>query len=135
MRPRTLDERDQAILNERQNALNQRTEIKSGDFVRFADGTLRQVSHVWKDENEQPEGIQTSTSHGKGDSSFYLGKGYMSFSGGLFTSVPASTFTRSNETLTSGAWFFHHDYACAGGGIQVEVSLPLWLCSEIAPSY
>ena len=131
-----LDERDEKILIERQAALNARSAaIKSGDFVRFADGKILQVSHVWLDGNDQPEAVQTSVSHGHKDSSFYLGQGYMSFSGGLFSSIPASKFIRTREAMVSGAWFFHHDYACAGGGKQVQVILPVWECSEQSPSY
>ena len=76
MRPQ-FDERDRAILEARSNAFHQHTTPQVGDFVIFADGTERRISHNWGDE------VQTSD-----DGSFYLGDGYMSFAGSLYTSIP-----------------------------------------------
>jgi hypothetical protein len=121
-----MDERDTEILNVRQAAFLARTEPKQGDFVRFADGTLRRISHVWFDENGKASHIQTS--HG---GTFYVGEGYMSYSSGaLFSSIEAGKFTRTGEIIAGRAWFFHHDLACAGGGVDVIVNCPVWECSE-----
>ena len=77
-----LDLHDSEILNARVTRLLYVESPKQGDFVRFADVVLRRISHVWLDENGSPDSIQTSDG-----GSFYLGDGYLSFSGSLFTSV------------------------------------------------
>lgn len=118
-----MDDRDLEILIDRQAKLSAIKEIKQGDYVRFADGIERRVSHVWYD-----GGIQTSAG-----GSWYLGEGYMSFSGSLFPIVPAETMRRTEEKKPGSAWFFHHDYAVRDGGIPVMVNCAVWECSEPAP--
>jgi hypothetical protein len=113
-----LDERDRAILDERVAAFNATTEIREGDFVRFADGVLRQVSYVW------PGGAQTSDG-----GSFYLGNGYVNMSGTLYPSIPADTLTLTDETMPAYVWFFHHDSHTAGNSVHVQVTFRVWTCS------
>jgi hypothetical protein len=125
-----LDERNQKILSDRQSAFLSDSTIKSGDFVRFVDGTLRRVSHVWTDARNKPDSIQTSTG-----GSFYIGNGYMSFSGGLYSGVDFAQFTRTDETMHGRCWFFDHDHARAGGGVEVEVLCPVWNCAELPEVY
>lgn len=121
-----MDERDTQILNERQAAFLARTEPKQGDFILFKDGTYKRIAHVWKDENDNPAYIQP-TEHEK-SGGFYLGCGYMSFSGSLDDGIPAEKFTRTNEYRLGHAWFFHHDFAYRDNGVNVIVSCPVWEC-------
>jgi hypothetical protein len=123
-----LDEKNKEILKIRQAAFLNRKVIKSGDFIHFPDGEYRRATHVWTDKNNQPEGIQTTIKNGA-DSSFYMGEGYMSFSGSLDPSIPYSTMTRTNATKEGNAWFFDHDWARANGGVYVKVLCPVWECS------
>ena len=123
-----LDERDQKIMDERQAAFLARTEPKQGDFIRFKDGTVKRIAHVWTDENGKATHIQPTMYNG--DSSFYMGEGYMSFSGSLNPSIDAAKFTRTNEIMQGWAWFFHHDFATAHNGIDVLVNCPVWECAE-----
>jgi len=125
----TLDERDQTIFEERQAAFMARTEPKQGDFIRFRNGTIKRIAHVWTDQEGRAESIQPTMY--KGDSSFYLGEGYMSFSGSLNSGIDASRFTRTNETMLGAAWFFHHDLARASNGVSVQVTCPVWYCNEV----
>lgn len=123
----TLDERDTAILNTRQAAFLACQEPKQGDFIRFADGTIKRIAHVWPDEQNRAEWIQPTD--GKGDAgSFYLGEGYMSYSGSLNQGIDANRFTRANETMQGRCWFFHHDFARANGGVYVQINCPVWNC-------
>jgi len=122
----TLDERDSKILAERAAAFASRREIKVGDFVHFADGTLLRVTHVWE---KGLHSFSIQTERGNGDSSFYLGKGYMEFSGSLRPGIPFSTLTRTNRTVKGSCWFFHHDHARAHNGVRVQVDCPVWDCS------
>jgi hypothetical protein len=123
-----LDERDAAILAERQAAVLSRPEgdgPQQGDVVEFRDGTRRRVAHRW------PESVQT----GDLRASYYLGKGYMSYSGSLFASVPLAAFTLTGRTSQETAWFFHHDWARAHNGVDVVVDVPVWTCDADAPRH
>jgi len=119
--PLRFDSRDQDILDERQAAYLKGDGPMVGHWVRFADGVMRRISYIWPDE---PPSIQTSDG-----GNWYLGKGYMSFSGGLYRSVPSTTFRRTDEIKYGRAWFFHHDYPRAFGGVDVTVPCPVWECT------
>lgn len=119
-----FDERDQKILDERLAAFAEREGPQTGHYVRFADGTMRRISHVWDWEGCDDPSVQTSDC-----GSWYFGEWYMSFSGSLYKGIPASTLARTNETKPGRAWFFHHDYRSAHNGVDVMVDLPVWECS------
>jgi hypothetical protein len=118
----TLDDRDQAILTARVAAFDPTEGPRVGDYIDFADGVTRQISYVW------PDDVQTSDS-GRN----YLGNGYMSFSGGLYTPVPTKTLTLTETTRETSAWFFHHDHRTAYNGVNVRVSMRVWISSAKAP--
>src|SRR5438309_10692209 len=107
MRPPTFDERDEAILCERTEALNKRDGPRIGDFVIFADGIERRISYIWGFENQdgfwsaRPDSVQTSDG-----GSYYLGEGYVSMSGSLYTSVPIGTLADTGERKAGQVWFF-----------------------------
>lgn len=117
-----LDDRDKAILAMRVAAFDPMDCPRVGDYVDFADGVTRQISYVW------PDDVQTSDG-----GSFYLGEGYMSFSGSLYTSVPTETLTLTESTRKASAWFFRHDYWAAQNGVHVPVLMRVWMCSAKAP--
>jgi hypothetical protein len=123
-----LDERDAAILAERQAAFLSRSGVvgpQQGDVVEFRDGTRRRVAYAW------PESVQT----GRLRASYYLGRGYMSHSGSCFRSVPRDAFAPTDRTSWESAWFFHHDHRSAHNGVDVLVDVPVWTCGADAPSH
>jgi hypothetical protein len=117
-----FDELDAELLWERYGLFQHDPKPRCGDFVRFACGTLRRISHIW------PDGVQTSAG---GD--WYLGHGYVSFSGALYTSVPLSTLVRTDETREGRFWFFHHDRPGAGRGVGFCKDCRVYTCSVPAP--
>ncbi len=90
----------------------------------FADGIERRISHVWEGESVQTSG------EGYG---YYLGDGYVSFSGSLFRGVHPSTLTDAGETREGRVWFFHHDHAQAHNGVEGVATFRVFRCSESAP--
>lgn len=121
-----MDTRDLEILKTRQAAILACDGIGQGDLIRFTDGVIMTVAHVWEDHHIQPAFLFAG--------SLYLGNGYMSFSGSLEDGIDFSHFTPTNETMTGGrVWFFHHDYATAGGGIDVQVKRKVWNCDTKSP--
>lgn len=113
-----LDERDRVILDERTAALDKHPGIRVGDFVRFADGATRRVSYLW------PHGAQTSDG-----GSYYLGHGYVSMSGSLYSPVKLDTLTLTRETRPGAVWFFHHDHFTAHNGVHANIPFRLYECS------
>lgn len=109
VRPK-FDERDQAILDERVTAWNKRTGPRVGDWIRFADGMVCQVSHLWPGSAQYTYG-----------GSFYLGDGYQSYSGGLESGIPLESLTLTDETKPGTVWFFHHDFHTGHNGVNATV--------------
>lgn len=121
-----LDDRDQVILRDRQEARDKRRgEMMQGDFVRFSDGSIRIISHVWDD------GVQTS----KGGSIFLCSTGGGSFSGSLDTSTPKELFTLSEDRMEGHFWFFHHNSSGAGRGKNCKVECQVWDCASLPPKF
>jgi hypothetical protein len=57
----------------------------------------------------------------------------MEYSGGLESSIPMDKFSRTQETMSAPAWFFHHDDVRAHNGIDIMVNCPVWECDAPAP--
>ena len=110
-----LDERDAAIFSERFHAYQDIHGPRVGDFVRFADGRLERISHIWND------GVQTSES-----GSFYLGKGYCSFSGSLNPLIPSAELEYRADHKRGPVWFFHHDHWRASNGVHASMDFRVY---------
>lgn len=119
MRPR-FDDRDARIVAERCAAWDQRQGPRVGDFVQMKDGSLRRFTHDWGDD------IQT-TLNGSNDSSFYLGSGFMDFSGGLDSAIPKGELTPLPFARKGSCWIFHHDHREAHNGVHTEVNCRVYM--------
>lgn len=120
-----LDDRDRLILRERMAAHEAGDGPQVGDFVTFAGGTRRRLSRLW------PDGFQTSD---VGSGSYYLGPGYVSYSGGLYTACPIDSLTYANSHAIGMVWFFHHDDHRAHNGVEAVGSFRMWDCGLEAPT-
>jgi len=121
----TLDERDAAILRERMLMLDSIAGPRVGDYVRFPDGKMLRISYMWDD------AFQSSNDGG----GWHLGRGCMSYSGGLFPSRPTTQLTRTNETKEGLCWFFHHEYAAAHCGVWTTAPFRVYQCSADNPEW
>jgi len=120
-----LDARDMEILSRRAAAFASHETPKTGDFLEFADGIKRRISHVWFDEK-----IQTSD-----DGSWYLGDGYMSFSGALYQSIPIEALSLKGEKRLGSCWFFHHNHQAAHNGVNAVIPCQVWTTELTAASH
>lgn len=118
MRP-TFDERDAELTRKRLALMNQVEGPRVGDWVDFADGVSRRISYMW------PDSVQTSN-EGYG---FYLGPGYVSFSGTLYRGVPPDTLTPTGETREGRVWLFHHGHTQAHNGVETSAPFRVFKCS------
>lgn len=125
----TFDDTDRAMLAERQTALDEIEGPRVGDFVEFACGTVRRVSHIWAWDDEPTATHSIQTSDG---GSFHLGVGYVSFSGGLRPGIPRGTLTDTGRTRDGSVWFFHHNRWAASNGVDTVATFRVFACSEVA---
>jgi len=112
-----FDAEDAAILKIREQAFNAVDGPRVGDFLRTSEGMLR-FTHDWGDS------IQTTVTAKHpcyGDASFYLSDGYASFSGSLAPSISKELLANTGETEEGCFWFFHHNWAGAGNGVDFRI--------------
>jgi hypothetical protein len=108
---------DAEILKQYQRAFDLVPGPRVGDFLRTSDGMLR-FTHDWG------EDIQTTVKAKHpcyGDSSFYLGEGYASFSGSLDPAISKTLMRDTGETAEGSFWFFHHGFQGAGRGVNFRI--------------
>ena len=108
------DGKDYEILDHRLSKWNENKGPRVGDWCLMLDGTERRFTHDWGDS------IQTTYSK-QGGGSFYLGDGYMSYSGSLDPAIQKDCFQLTRETRNARVWFFHHDFWGAGRGVEFTV--------------
>jgi hypothetical protein len=109
----TLDDRDLGILHQRALAYDKIPGPRIGDWVRWAGGSYARFCHDWGD--------QLQTTDGPNGGSFYLGDGYISYSGGLDPGILKSTLHQTGELKLGSVWFFHHDSAGGGRGVHAQM--------------
>jgi hypothetical protein len=129
----TFDDRDQGILAARMASYDTIQGPRVGDFIRFTDGVLVRVSHVWEDGKVQ-------TTDGRFGARFYLGDvsdrgAYISFSGGLDEGVWKNTLTQTEETMEGSVWFFHHGFTGGGRGVDTKATFRVFACSLASPKH
>lgn len=117
-----LDDRDRAILAERQGQLDAVVGPRVGDWVEFADGVSQRISYLWPDDAQTSDG-----------GTYYLGRGYVSMSGSLHRGVPIASLVATARTKPGSIWFFHHDYHTAGGGVEATIPFRVYTCGLPAP--
>ncbi len=108
---RKADEYDKGIANERNMVYMKIRGPRVGDFAQFPDGHYERFSHNWGE-----DGFQTSEG-----GSFFLGSGYVSFSGGLNPTIPLSRIEATGEYKTGAFWIFHHNDKHADNGVGITI--------------
>lgn len=88
----------------------------------------RRICWVHRD----PARVQTI---GEGAGSYYLGSGYVSYSGALDPSVPLAELELTDERRSGPVWFFHHDWWESGNGVQAEVMFRVYACGRTSKEF
>ena len=128
---RILDQVDADLVRERLAAMDYARSVpRSGDFVDFADGVQRRISHCYY----IADGWETNTFQTSDGGRWYLSRLGCEFSGALYPSIDGETFTDTGETRLGSAWVFHHDHHCAGGGVDFLAPFRVFACSMAAQS-
>lgn len=109
------------ILATRFTKYNQRKGARVGDYLRLWAGPgpcpahrneFTRFTHDWGDS------LQTG---GHSGSSYYLGDGYLSYSGSLDSGISRASLIQTNYTKMGDVWFFDEDWAGAGRGVNFEI--------------
>lgn len=116
-----VDARDQEMIDEAMARRAKITHPIEGDVVIFSDLVKRRISY----ENNFMNSVQTSDG-----GSFHLhSSGTMSFSGGLYGSIPVAVLTDTGRTEPAWAWIFHHGVGKAHNGVDFVVPVRVWKAS------
>ncbi len=105
------DKENQEILKRRTEEYNKIPGARVGDYLKLPNGKYTRFTYGFDDH------IQTG-GHGNG---FYLGNGYISYSGGLDPGVKLSDITQTEQTKKGFIWFFDNDFATGGNGRDFEI--------------
>ena len=114
-----IQQTNDTIFKERQMVYDAIQGIRIGDYVLEPGGKYTRVTHVWHDEQDQPESAQVG---GSKYGSFYLGNGHASYSGGLDPSLPVKELYLIDRGEMGRVWFFSEDRWGAGRGVDYEMS-------------
>ena len=111
------------ILADRMAEYNLIPGARVGDWIREPDGRRSRATHDWNQDGEMSETIQ----HGGGEfGQFYLGSGYISYSGGLDTGIKKNQLRDTGETKQGKIWFFIDDWYTAHNGIEYMVDFRVY---------
>lgn len=121
-----FDEKDAAILAERQAAFDTRKGPRVGDFIVMPDKTLRRFTHDWG------ESIQTTCKpHEFGPESFYITEdGFASYSGALDPAIDKKLIIETESTKDGYFWFFHHNHVQAHNGVHATMPCRVYRITE-----
>lgn len=103
---------NEQILATRETEFNKIQGARVGDFLLMPNGEYTRFTHKWDDH------IQT----GGGGRSFYLGHGYIDYSGGLDPGVKLADIEQTNETKAGFIWFFSNDIWKAHNGVNFKIN-------------
>ena len=112
-----MDADNVVILASRQAYLDTRQGIGVGDFVIDGEKTYR-VAHHWGDSLQLTDG--------RYGQSFYLGNGYVEFSGGLNSPIDIGKFEPTDERRQGHVWFFSQHHVGAHNGYHTEAAFRVW---------
>ena len=107
-------DKNELILNKRTKEYNKYKGARVGDFLIYKKQFLR-FSHDWKDS------LQVSKS-----GSFYLGDGYISFSGSLNPGIDKKYLINTGKYKKGSVWFFDLNISGAGRGKTFFIPLRVY---------
>jgi len=113
---------DKTRLNNRMTEYNQIPGPRVGDWIREPDGRMTRATHDWTGYEDNPTMQHGGEEHGQ----FYLGDGYISYSGGLETGIKKADLVRTEEMKLGKVWFFKNDYHTAHNGIDYMVDFRVY---------
>lgn len=134
---RATEDVNKEILEQRMARIHKHIGPTIGDWVFFKDDVQRRISYIWHydDKGESKPayadwGIQTSE---PGYYGWYLGNGYVSFSGSLYLAVKGRHLKLIDQVIPAWVWFFSRDHHTAHNGVYFKADFKVWVTDIEAP--
>jgi hypothetical protein len=129
VQPNELKDRDKQIYESRKKKYSKIKGIRIGDYVRFPNGYMSRVTHIWEDGH-----IQAGGSSG---GQYYFGDGYISYSGSLSDGFSFNNVivNKSSDYKIGSVWFFHNGFATAGGGVDTYMYFRIFDITPVVDDY
>ena len=112
---------------------NKKDEMRVGDWIKHKNGKFDRITHIHRDENNQPFVIQTG---GDKFGQYHLGRSevimkgdvYISYSGGLDSGyeVPKTKFKKLSYERDGSVWIWRNGLAGAGNGVDYLVKFRIY---------
>lgn len=113
---------NEEILQNRTETYNNRPGARVGDFLKLPTGKFTRFTYSWDDH------IQTGGMGG----SYYLGNGYLSYSGGLDPGVKKSDIVETDEKKDGLVWIFDKDEHRAHNAVHFKIEQRVFALKENA---
>jgi hypothetical protein len=97
------------LLRRKAKVFNKIKSVRVGDYLEYSPGAFTRFTHKWDDS------IQTGGSSG---SSYFLGDGYLSYSGSLDDGVKITDVILTKKKKKGSVWFFSEDLSGGGRGVH-----------------
>lgn len=112
------NERTDKIVEDRMKQYNTIPGARVGDWIREKDGRMTRTTYDWNETGEDTETIQHGGSEFGG---YYLGAGYISYSGSLDSGFKKNQLRDTGEVKNGRVWVFKDDFWGAGRGVDYTV--------------
>lgn len=112
------------ILKHRIKEYNKIKSIRVGDYIKEPNGILTRVTYIWKfSKKDGGWHVQNGGHNGGG---YYLGHGYISYSGGLDHGYNINCLKKTNKLKSGYVWFFDNNISGAGRGKDFKMMFRVW---------
>lgn len=121
-----LKEVNDNILKARLEQFNLIPGARLGDFIKLPSETgdfYTRITHIWEGDNM----LQTGGSAGN---AYYLGNGYLSYSGGLDPGLKADDLIPTDEKKQGLIWFFSNNESRAHNGVEYSIEFRVFTIKE-----
>lgn len=119
------DARDDELFKRREKLYNEIDGPRIGDYIRVlfpnGDAPYTRITHIWKNLG-LPDSIQSGGLGG----SYYLGDGYISYSGSLTPGIPGNFLRPTKQKRKGNVWIFHHDFQYAHNGVEYNMDFRVY---------
>ena len=121
-------EKQKPIFKENLDVYNKKKGVRVGDYITDDKGNYTRVTYIWRNEKDVPLRIQTGGNSG----SYYLGKGYISYSGSLDSGYEPQEISKLPVGKKKGDfWTFKNNLSGADRGISASSDFRVFKAKNI----
>ena len=110
--------KNRPIVNANMRKYNKQEGVRVGDFVKSPNGKMYRIAYVWRDKNGP---FQWQIADPPMGGSYYLGPGYVSYSGSLDSGFDEKTrFKNLGYKRNGRVWIFRRNIAEADNAVEYD---------------